>query len=140
MNSERYDGARWSDDTIRRGAIRVGGDDLLLEHKSTIKIATVLPSAVRPCSSDAFGNHEDTALSKTPKPWHPEARLLFHILGELGFVKGVEFLWFMEREVLREPLEAAHQAQPCSLYQFGRCIRPVPCSDHDPISETSKNQ
>ncbi len=40
--------------------------------------ATVLPSSVKPCSSNVFPNIEDTALSKTPKPWHLEFRLLFH--------------------------------------------------------------
>ncbi len=43
------------------------------------KGATVLPSSVRQCSSSSLSNNEDTALSKTPKPWHPDFRPLFHL-------------------------------------------------------------
>ncbi len=43
-----------------------------LEQKATIMGATVLPSSVRPCSSDTLSTIEDTALPKTVKPWHPE--------------------------------------------------------------------
>ena len=45
---------------------------MLLEQKASMMGATVLPSSVRPCSSNALSHHEDTAVSKTPKPWHPE--------------------------------------------------------------------
>ncbi len=43
------------------------GDDLHLGQKATIKGATVLPSSVKPCSSNTLPNHEDTGLSKTPR-------------------------------------------------------------------------
>ncbi len=35
---------------------------------------TVLPSSVRPWSSDAYSKNEDTDLSNTPKPCHPVFR------------------------------------------------------------------
>ena len=51
------------------------------------KGATVLLSSVRPCSSNPVPNHKDTALSKTPKPWHPEFRPLFQV-----FISSLRYL------------------------------------------------
>ena len=65
-------GSKWSDATTSRRNVCVGEDDLLLEQNVG---ATVLPSSVRPCTSNAVSNHEDTALSKTPARASPQSKV-----------------------------------------------------------------
>ena len=80
--------------------------------------ATILPSSVRPCSSDTFSNYEDTALQKTParlclRPssplapredsrieanldWHLKAQMNHLVIGNSAFFSRSEKATFAE--------------------------------------------
>ena len=60
---------------MRKGCLRYW-ERSAFEAEIVAQGATVLPSLVKAVLLDVLSSHEETALSKTPKPRHPEFRLL----------------------------------------------------------------
>ena len=84
--------------------------------------ATVLLSSVRPCSSNPVSNHKDTALSKTPKPWHAEFRPPFQDF--IPSLRHLCFLLFKKSYLPSFPLNSVpHRFRVKSSPEFAR-LRP----------------